>query len=63
MIGCTDRTVVVSTVHGLKFTQSKIVYDSQEIPELQSEFANPIVEVKAEVGSVMDALRSRLPLL
>lgn len=63
VIGRTDRTVVVSTAHGLKFTQSKIAYHSKEIPQLQSKFANPPVEVKADLGSVMDALRSRLPSL
>ncbi|KAI5065260.1 hypothetical protein GOP47_0019955 [Adiantum capillus-veneris] len=63
VIGRTDRTVVVSTAHGLKFTQSKIAYHSKEIPELQSKFANPPVDVKANLGSVMDALQSRLPSL
>lgn len=63
VIGRTDRVVVVSTAHGLKFTQSKIAYHSKEIPELRSEFANPPMEVKADLGSVMDALRSRLPLV
>jgi len=31
VIGAADRTVVVSTAHGLKFTQSKIDYHSREI--------------------------------
>ncbi|KAH7276400.1 hypothetical protein KP509_39G005500 [Ceratopteris richardii] len=63
VIARTDRTVVVSTAHGLKFTQSKIAYHSKEIPELQCNFANPPLEVNADLGSVMDALRSRLPSL
>ncbi|MCO5555474.1 hypothetical protein L7F22_009019 [Adiantum nelumboides] len=63
VIGRTDRTVVVSTAHGLKFTQSKVAYHSKEIPSLQSKFANPPVEVKADFGSVMDALQNRLPSL
>ncbi|MCL7033526.1 hypothetical protein MKW94_017827 [Papaver nudicaule] len=36
-----DRTVVVSTAHGLKFTQSKIDYHSNAIPDMASRFANP----------------------
>lgn len=62
VIGPTDRTVVVSTAHGLKFTQSKIAYHSKEIPQLRSKFANPPVEVKADFGSVMDVLRKKLSL-
>ncbi|KAH7423617.1 hypothetical protein KP509_12G064000 [Ceratopteris richardii] len=62
VIGPTDRTVVVSTAHGLKFTQSKIAYHSKEITEIQCKHANPPLEVKADLGSVMDALRSKLSL-
>ncbi|MCO5548152.1 hypothetical protein L7F22_001610 [Adiantum nelumboides] len=60
VIGPTDRTVVVSTAHGLKFTQSKIAYHSKEIAEMQTKYANPPLEVKADLGSVMAALRSKL---
>ena len=31
VIGPDDRTVVVSTAHGLKFTQSKVAYHTQTI--------------------------------
>ncbi|KAJ0633311.1 putative threonine synthase [Helianthus annuus] len=50
----TDRAVVVSTAHGLKFTQSKIDYHSKAIPEMACKLANPPVNVKADFGSVMD---------
>ncbi|CAI0387799.1 unnamed protein product [Linum tenue] len=60
VIGPSDRTVVVSTAHGLKFSQSKIDYHSKAIPEMASRFANPPVEVKADFGSVMDVLRNYL---
>ncbi|KAH7279274.1 hypothetical protein KP509_37G013300 [Ceratopteris richardii] len=63
VIASTDRTVVVSTANGLKFTQSKIAYHSKELPELQCKFANSPVEVKADLESVMDVLKSRLPSL
>ncbi|XP_059303052.1 threonine synthase, chloroplastic [Lycium ferocissimum] len=56
----TDRTVVVSTAHGLKFTQSKIDYHSKEIKDMECRFANPPMEVKADFGSVMDVLKSYL---
>ncbi|KAL6144502.1 hypothetical protein ACLB2K_055194 [Fragaria x ananassa] len=60
VIGATERTVVVSTAHGLKFTQAKIDYHSKEIPDLACRFANPPVQVKADFGSVMDVLKKYL---
>ncbi|KAJ6342735.1 hypothetical protein OIU78_010621 [Salix suchowensis] len=60
VIGPTDRTVVVSTAHGLKFTQSKIDYHSNNIKEMACRFANPPVSVKADFGSVMDVLKKYL---
>ena len=60
VIGKTDRTVVVSTAHGLKFAQSKVAYHSSEIEGMACRFANPPVKVKADYGSVMDVLKSVL---
>ncbi|KAJ0251688.1 hypothetical protein HA466_0126130 [Hirschfeldia incana] len=60
VIAPTDRTVVVSTAHGLKFTQSKIDYHSKVIPDMACRFSNPPVEVKADFGAVMDVLKSYL---
>lgn len=62
IIGPTDRTVVVSTAHGLKFTQSKVAYHSREIADFTCKFANPPIEVKADFGNVMDILREKLSL-
>ncbi|PKU71333.1 threonine synthase, chloroplastic [Dendrobium catenatum] len=60
VIGTNDRTVVVSTAHGLKFTQSKVDYHANEIADMVCRFANPPVKVKADFGSVMDVLRKKL---
>ncbi|KAI3447179.1 hypothetical protein Pfo_003844 [Paulownia fortunei] len=60
IISPTDRTVVVSTAHGLKFTQAKIDYHSREIKEMACRHANPPVSVKADFGSVMDELKKFL---
>jgi threonine synthase len=60
VIRSSDRTVVVSTAHGLKFTQSKIDYHSNNIKEMACRFANPPVSVKADFGSVMDVLKKYL---
>ncbi|XP_073037481.1 threonine synthase 1, chloroplastic-like [Primulina eburnea] len=56
----TDRTVVVSTAHGLKFTESKIDYHSKGIKEMACGYSNPPVNVKADFGSVMDELQKFL---
>ncbi|KAF8084290.1 hypothetical protein N665_0726s0014 [Sinapis alba] len=60
VIEANDRTVVVSTAHGLKFTESKIEYHSKSIQEMACRLANPPVNVKAEFGSVMDVLKEYL---
>ncbi|NP_001296615.1 threonine synthase 1, chloroplastic [Cicer arietinum] len=59
VIGSSDRVVVVSTAHGLKFAQSKIDYHSGTIPGM-GRYANPPVSVKADFGSVMDVLKDFL---
>ncbi|XP_020265426.1 LOW QUALITY PROTEIN: threonine synthase, chloroplastic-like [Asparagus officinalis] len=60
VIGTHDRTVVVSTAHGLKFTQSKVDYHSKEIADMECRYANPPINVKANFGSVMDVLKKQL---
>lgn len=58
-IAPSDRTVVISTAHGLKFTQSKVAYHSKEIPSLASTYANPPTPVKEDLGAVMDVLKEK----
>lgn len=58
VIGPHDRTVVVSTAHGLKFAQSKVAYHSGE-SAIQAQYANPPVSVKENLGSVIDAIRTK----
>ena len=38
-----DRTVVISTAHGLKFTKFKVDYHENQLPEVESQYANPPV--------------------
>ena len=45
VIGPNDRTVVVSTAHGLKFAQSKVAYHAGDIPGMAAMHANPPVPV------------------
>lgn len=62
VIGSNDRTVVVSTAHGLKFTPSKVAYHSKELEGMSCKFANPPVTVSDDFGTVMDVLRKELSL-
>ena len=55
-----DHTVIVSTAHGLKFTQSKIDYHSSDIKDMACQFTNPPVSVKGDFWSVMDILKKYL---
>eukprot|EP00775_Hariotina_reticulata_P007267 gene7267-7480_t len=57
VIAPSDRTVVVSTAHGLKFAQSKVAYHAKEIANMACQFANPPVPVKEDLGAVMDVLK------
>jgi threonine synthase len=61
VIGRDERVVVVSTAHGLKFTESKVAYHRGTLP-FASSLANPPVEVAAETGPVMDVLKQRFGL-
>ena len=62
VIGPNDRTVVASTAHGLKFTGSKAAYHEGALEGISSRYANPPVQLKAQVGAVVDALRGRFDL-
>jgi len=60
VIGRDDRVVVVSTAHGLKFTDSKVAYHRGEL-SFPSGLANTPIDVAADLGAVMDVLRTRIP--
>lgn len=60
LIGANDRTVVISTAHGLKFTRFKTGYHEGTLNEVESQYANPPLELPADVDQVRAALDSRL---
>lgn len=55
-----DRTVVISTAHGLKFTNFKLQYHEGTLPEVESQMANPPVNLPADVELVRKTLDERL---
>lgn len=51
-----ERVIVVSTAHGLKFTDFKHAYHTRKMAEVQPAFANPPLSVPASVDAVRAAL-------
>eukprot|EP01084_Bolivina_argentea_P164349 285728_1 len=60
VISPSDRTVVVSTAHGLKFSQTKVDYHASEIEGITSQYANPPTKVKDDFGAIADVLRKHI---
>jgi threonine synthase len=52
----TDRVVVISTAHGLKFSAFKNRYHAHQLKGIESRFANPPIEVSARYDEVRDVL-------
>ncbi|MCD6023223.1 MAG: threonine synthase [Fibrobacteria bacterium] len=59
-IGAGERVVIISTAHGLKFSEFKTKYHEKELADVQSKYANPILSLPADVDKVRDALRRRM---
>ena len=58
----TDRVVVISTAHGLKFTGFKVGYHEGSLDEVESEHANPPVYLKADPRVVKETIARKLEL-
>jgi threonine synthase len=54
-----ERVVVVSTAHGLKFSDFKVGYHEGTLPGLSSPLANRSVRLPATLGAVQDAIAAR----
>jgi threonine synthase len=48
--------VVISTAHGLKFTDFKVAYHESTLEGVVSQHANPPLELPADVHAVRDAI-------
>ncbi len=57
-----DRTVVISTAHGLKFTDFKVGYHESKLDGVESEHANPPVYLDASAAKVKEVIKQRLGL-
>jgi threonine synthase len=54
-----ERVVVVSTAHGLKFSDFKVGYHEGTLPGLQSPLRNASVRLAPTLGAVQDAIAAR----
>lgn len=54
------RVVVVSTAHGLKFTDFKSGYHEQRLPDVDARHVNPPIDLPADIDSVKREIAHRL---
>ena len=54
-----ERVVVLSTAHGLKFSDFKVAYHEGTLPGIASRHRNPAVRVAASASAVEDAIAAR----
>jgi threonine synthase len=52
--------VVISTAHGLKFSRFKVDYHEAHLAGIASHYANPPLELPADIDSVRRALDERM---
>jgi threonine synthase len=60
VIKSSDKTVVISTAHGLKFTDFKVAYHESSLEDVTSEFPNPAIHLPASVDAVKAEIAKRL---
>jgi threonine synthase len=55
-----DRVVVLSTAHGLKFVDFKVKYHEMTLAGIDSQLANPPIELPANYDAVRDEMRREI---
>lgn len=56
VISRTDKTVVISTAHGLKFSEFKVGYHEGTLPGINCRYANKPVSLAPDAGKVKEVL-------
>jgi threonine synthase len=59
-IGRDEKVVVISTAHGLKFSEFKTQYHEGKLPEVESRYSNLPLELPADYDAVKKAIFSAL---
>jgi threonine synthase len=52
-----DRVIVISTAHGLKFTDFKVQYHRDALEGIETHHANSPIELPADYDRVRDAIQ------
>lgn len=60
VITSSDRVVVISTAHGLKFSRFKLDYHEGALPNVENRYANLPIEMSADIGAVRKVLDEKL---
>jgi threonine synthase len=55
-----DRVIVISTAHGLKFTDFKVGYHDRVLKEVVARYDNPPLELRADYRTVKEAIVQKL---
>ena len=56
IIQASERVVVISTAHGLKFSRFKVNYHTRKLADVSTQYANPPVELPADYNAVQAAI-------
>ena len=59
-ISKTDRVIVISTAHGLKFSEFKVGYHEKRLDGVSSKYANMPIELEASADKVREVLEREL---
>jgi threonine synthase len=62
LIRSSDRVVVISTAHGLKFTDFKRAYHTMELEQIVPDHPNPPIELPASYEAVRDRMLKEIDL-
>jgi len=62
LIGKSDKVVVISTAHGLKFVDFKVRYHEMRIDGIESQEPNPAIELPASYEQVRDRMLREIEL-
>lgn len=60
IIKANEEVVVISTAHGLKFSEFKIKYHEQSLADIESKYANPVFHAPADAKAVMEILSKEM---
>jgi threonine synthase len=55
-----ERVIVISTAHGLKFTDFKVKYHANELAEIRSHYDNQPIELAPDYDKVRDEIRRQI---